>query len=72
MADPRNGNVLGIALLAFNRLDLVAIDEIPGLVKIAHVFQPRQENRAVYDKLFGQFMACQKTLKPIFHALNGS
>lgn len=72
LADPRNGNVVGIGLLAFNRLGLIAVDEFPGLIKMAHVFQPRPENGAVYDKLFGQFMACQKTLKPVFHALNGS
>jgi xylulokinase len=71
-ADPRNGNVIGIGLLALNRLGLVNVEDFARLVQIGHVFEPREENRAVYDNLFGQFMACQKTLKPIFHALNRS
>jgi xylulokinase len=70
--DPRNGSVMGIALLALNRLGLVKVEEFSSLVTIAHVFEPRRENRAIHDKLFRQFMACQKNLKPVFHALNGS
>ncbi len=69
-ADPRNGNVLGIAFLAFLRLGRIRLDDIPGMVRIAKVFQPNPENRAVYDRLFAQFMACQKKLTPVFHALN--
>lgn len=71
-ADPRNGNVLGIAFLAFLRLGRVQLEDIPSMVHIAHVFEPRPENRAVYDRLFTQFMACQKRLTPVFHALNNS
>jgi hypothetical protein len=40
------------------------------MVRIARVFEPRPENRETYDRLFAQFMVCQKTLKPVFHALN--
>ncbi|MBM3122615.1 MAG: hypothetical protein FJZ97_10610 [Chloroflexi bacterium] len=69
-ADPRNGNVLGIAFLAFLRLGRIRLDDIPGMVRIAKVFHPRPENRAVYDRLFAQFMACQRKLTPVFHALN--
>ena len=69
-ADPRNGNVLGIACLAFLRLGRLTLEDIPGMVRIAHVFEPRPENRETYDRLFTQFMLCQKTLKPVFHALN--
>jgi xylulokinase len=69
-ADPRNGNVLGIAWLAFLRLGLIRLEDIPGMVRIAQVFNPRPENRATYDRLFTQFLACQKSLKPVFHALN--
>jgi xylulokinase len=71
-ADPRNGNVLGISLLALNRVGLLAVDDFANRVRVAHVFEPRKENRDVYDRLFREFMACQRGLKPIFHALNGS
>jgi xylulokinase len=69
-ADPRNGNVLGMAFLAFLRLGIMSLEDIPRRVAIAHVYDPRPENRAVYDLLFAQFMACQKNLKGVFHALN--
>jgi len=69
-ADPRNGNVLGMAFLAFLRLGRIRLEDIPGMVPIAHVFEPRPENRETYDRLFTQFMVCQKKLKPVFHALN--
>lgn len=69
-ADPRNGNVLGIAFLAFLRLGRIRLDDIPGMVRIAKVYQPKPENRGVYDRLFTQFMACQRKLTPVFHALN--
>jgi len=69
-ADPRNGNVLGIAFLAFLRLGRMRLEDIPRMVRIARVFDPRPENREVYDRLFTQFIASQKALKPVFHALN--
>lgn len=72
LADPRNGNVVGMALLTFQRLGLLALEEISGRVQVARVWRPRPENQAVYDRLFAQFLACQKTLKPVFHALNGA
>jgi xylulokinase len=69
-ADPFNNTVLGIAFLAFNRLGMMPLDEIPGKVKIAKVFEPREKYRPVYDKLYKQFSAAYKNNKPIFHALN--
>ena len=70
MAKPRFGNVLGIAFLALNRLGVLALDEIPAKVQIARVYEPRPENKPVYDKLFQQFQASAKNMRPIFHALN--
>ncbi len=69
-ADPRNNNVIGIALLAFQRLGLVKPEEIPQMVKFDRVFEPDPKARAVYDRLFTQFMAARKKIKPVFHALN--
>jgi len=67
---PRLSNVLGIAFLAFNRLGLISLDEIPSKVKIAKTYKPREENLPVYDKLYQQFLSSFKNIKPIFHALN--
>ncbi len=70
LENPRLGNVLGAAFLGFNRLGLLSLDDIPKKVKIARVYTPREETRPIYDKLFQQFLACYKKIKPVYHALN--
>ena len=69
-ADPRNNNVIGMGLLAFNRLGLVKLEDIPRMIKFDRVFEPDRKNRAVYDCIFAQFMAGKNKLRPVFHALN--
>ena len=68
--DPRNNNVLGVGLLAFNRLGLVKMEDIPGFIKFDRVFEPDSKNRAIYDRMFAQFMAGKNKIRPVFHALN--
>jgi xylulokinase len=70
LADPRNGNARGIAFLAFHHLGVLALEEIPERIVIQNVFEPHAETRAVYDRMFEQFRACQKKLAPVFHELN--
>ena len=69
-ADPRNNNVLGVAFLAFNRLGLLNLDEVPGKISTARIYQPQKENQAVYDRMYRQFRASYKQTQPIFHGLN--
>lgn len=69
-ADPRNSNVIGIGLLAFHRLGLVKPEEIPNMIKFDRVFEPDLKNRAIYDRMFAQFMASKDKIRPVFHALN--
>jgi xylulokinase len=69
-ADPRNSNVIGIGLLAFHRLGLVKLEDIPNMVKFDRVFMPDPKNRTVYDRMFAQFMASKDRIRPVFHALN--
>jgi xylulokinase len=68
--NPSNNTLLGMAFLAFNRLGLMSLDEIPKKVKIKHIFNPIPANQEVYDRMYSQFRSCQKQLKPIFHSLN--
>ncbi|HEX8993068.1 MAG TPA: FGGY-family carbohydrate kinase [Anaerolineales bacterium] len=69
-AEPRNSNVIGMALLAFQRLGLVKLDDIPDMIQFDRVFTPDPKNRAVYDRMFAQFMAAKDKVRPVFHALN--
>jgi xylulokinase len=70
LANPRLVNATGAAFLAFNRLGLLPLEEIPSRVQIAKVVMPREEYRPLYEKLYQQFMAAFKQIRPIFHALN--
>jgi xylulokinase len=68
--DPRNSNVIGAAMLAFNRLGLVRLEDIPAKIKFDRIFEPDPKNRDIYDRLFAQFIASKDKIKPVFHALN--
>ena len=69
-ADPRNSNVVGVGLLAFNRLGLVNLEDIPKMITFDRIFEPNPENRAIYDRMFAQFMSSKDKIRPVFHALN--
>ena len=70
LANPRLVNVSGAAFLAFNHLGLLPLKEIPSRVQISRIVMPREEYRLMYEKLFQQYLACFRQLKPVFHALN--
>lgn len=70
LENPNLNTLLGMAFLAFNRLGLMSMDEIPNKVRIKHIYEPNPENRAVYDRMYAQFRKCTRQLTPIFHALN--
>jgi xylulokinase len=69
-ADPRNNNVIGMGLLAFNRLGLVRLEDIPNMIKFDRVFEPDPKNRLIYDRIFAQFISSKNKIRPVFHALN--
>ena len=69
-ANPRNSNVIGMGLLAFNCLGLVKLEDIPDMIKFDRVFEPNPKNRAIYDHMFAQFIASKDKIEPVFHALN--
>jgi xylulokinase len=71
-ANPRNNNVIGMGLLAFNRLGLVKLEDIPNMIKFDRVFEPDPKNRLIYDHMFAQFMASKDKIRPVMHALNQS
>jgi sugar (pentulose or hexulose) kinase len=68
--NPRFSNVIGIGLLAFNRLGSVKLEDIPEMIQFDRVFEPDEKNHAVYDRMFAQFMTSKDKLRPVFHALN--
>ncbi len=70
LSDPLNANVRGAAFLAFDRLGYRSLEDMADTVKIARIYEPRAEHKAVYDELFRQFLAGYKSTKRIYAALN--
>ncbi|UCH20014.1 MAG: FGGY-family carbohydrate kinase [Deltaproteobacteria bacterium] len=68
--DPLNTTVRGTALLALVSLGYRSLEDIASLVKIKKVFEPDESNRAVYDKLYTQYLELFKKNKKVFAALN--
>jgi len=71
-ANPRIHNVIGMGLLAFNRLGLLKVEEIPGMIKFDRVFEPDPKNHLIYDRMFAQFLEAKNRIRPVFHNLNKS
>jgi xylulokinase len=69
-ANPRNNNVIGMGLLAFNRLGLVKLEDIPNMIRFDRIFEPDPSNRLIYDRMFAQFMSSKDKIRPVLHALN--
>jgi xylulokinase len=69
-ANPRFNNVIGMGLLAFNRLGRVKVEDIPGMIQFDRVFEPDPKNRPIYERMFAQFLAAKDKIRPVFHSLN--
>ena len=68
--DPVNTTVRGTALLALVSLGHRSLDDIPGIIKIKHVFEPDETNQPIYDKMYSQYRQLFGKNKKIFAALN--
>jgi xylulokinase len=69
-ANPRIHNVIGMGLLAFSRLGLLRLEDIPSMIKFDRVFEPNPKNTPIYDRMFTQFLEAKDRIRPIFHTLN--
>jgi xylulokinase len=70
LAEARQANTRGAAFLAFHRLGLVDLGDIDRFSPIRRVYEPRPENRGIYDELFTQFVASYDQIRPLCEALN--
>jgi len=58
------------AFLGFEQLGLIGLDDIDAMCRVKQVYEPRAENREIYDRLCEQFVAAFDQNRPIFQALN--
>ncbi len=70
MKDPLEVNVRGAALLAAVALGYLSYDQIEARVPVAKTYFPQPQNRAIYDELFGEFVALYRQNRASFLRLN--
>jgi xylulokinase len=68
--DPIQANARGAAWIAAVGLGEIEFRDVPGLVGIAEVYQPRAESSAVYDERFAAFVEIHKRLRGLYRRLN--
>ena len=71
LADARFAPCKGLAYRALVRLGHLGEDARDDFLRVKAVYQPRGENRALYDMVYGQFLAAYESNISIFTALNG-
>jgi xylulokinase len=70
MVDPDRAVARGVALFALECRGDLDRDDLDRLAVTARRYEPRAENRTVYDSMHKQFLASFEALRPIFEALN--
>jgi xylulokinase len=69
-SDPIQANARGAAWIAATGLGYLHFDEIPGLIGYQAEYLPEPANRAIYDRLFKEFVELYRRNKGIFKRLN--
>ena len=68
--DAIQANARGAAWIAAVGLGEITFPDVPGLVGIEEVFEPRAAYRAVYDERFAAFLEIHKRLRGLYRRLN--
>jgi xylulokinase len=69
--DPVQANARGAAFIASVGLGYMAFEDIPQKVGFKATYSPNPENRAIYDKLFAEFVQFYHHNKKSYKRLNG-
>ncbi|MBN8658400.1 MAG: FGGY-family carbohydrate kinase [Anaerolineae bacterium] len=70
VADPIYANARGAAWIAAVGLGEIKYADIPELIQFRRAYQPKVENRAVYESGFENFQLIYKQMKGVYHRLN--
>jgi xylulokinase len=70
--DPIQAAARGAAFIASVGLGYIQFSEIPKLVKIENEYHPDPKNRALYDKIFPEFVNLYKCNRDIYRRLNST
>ena len=69
--DPIEVNARGAAFIAAEALGLLKFEDLKRNVEYESEFTPNPANRAIYDKIFGEFVKYYQQTKDIYKRLNG-
>jgi xylulokinase len=70
LRDPIYANARGAAWIAAAGLGEIKFGDISELVQFKQIYQPRPQNRKLYDDKFGTFLQIYKQMKNVYHKLN--
>jgi xylulokinase len=68
--DPIQANARGAAFIAAVGMKEICYEDVPNLVKFKQIYQPRPENRRLYDETYQTYLDIYKQMKPIYHRMN--
>jgi xylulokinase len=68
--DPHLANLRGAAILAFLALGQIGLGDIQQRAAVARTYTPDGRNRAIYDRLYREFLSIYKSHRPICGRLN--
>jgi len=68
--EPLLANVRGAGLIGSAAMGYVTFDEVGALVPVARVFEPAPANRAIYDRMYGEFRRLYAASKDLGARLN--
>lgn len=69
--DPIEVNARGAAFIAAEALGLLNFEDLPARTEFENIYTPNPANRAIYDKVFAEFVRYYGQTKDIFKRLNG-
>lgn len=70
--DPIYANARGAAWIGAVGLGEITFSDVSSLVQFQQIYQPDEQNRALYDECFAVFTQIYKQMKGIYHRLNVS
>jgi xylulokinase len=70
VSDPIQANARGAAWIAAAGLGEITFRDIPKLVEYQRTYEPRPQNRQMYDELYRIYTKIYERMKPILHELN--
>ncbi len=66
----RHAGAIGAAFVAGVGLGLYKMDDLKDFIRLEKSFYPREENAAIYDKLYGVFKRIYPSMKEMFAEIN--